>query len=546
MDRFSIRQKMTGIVVTILLMAAAMGWFAANMVQSVQRIGIDSSTSAMMDGQKQKLQIATDAMAVSLGEIVAGVAGGDEKIALLRKAVDPIRFEEDASGYFFVYRGLVNVAFPTKKELQGKDLGHLKDKNGVFPIQELDRAAGKGGGFVEYVWPKPGAGDQPKLSYAVMIPGTDMWVGTGVYLDNVAARRAEITGAIDTVVQRKTLTMYAVSGSIFLFVVGLVVFISRGIVKPLHAISDGLMKGADEVASAASEVSSAGQSLAEGASEQAATVEESSASLEEIASMVRQNTANAGQADAFMKEAVATSEAAGQSMRALTEAMQDISGASEETRKIIKTIDEIAFQTNLLALNAAVEAARAGEAGAGFAVVADEVRNLAMRAAEAAKQTAELIDGTAQKTTDGTALVAKTNDAFDQMLTSARKVADLLTEVSEASKEQAQGIEQINKAVSEIDQVTQQNAANAEESAASSEELNAQAEQMKAYVKDLIRIVDGQKAGAASGTSGAMHAGGTAAAPRPRKKVQVPKAQRQAPKAEEVIPFDDEDTFEGF
>ncbi len=171
--------------------------------------------------------------------------------------------------------------------------------------------------------------------------------------------------------------------------------------------------------------------------------------------------------------------------------MQEISKASEETSKIIKTIDEIAFQTNLLALNAAVEAARAGEAGAGFAVVADEVRNLAMRAAEAAKNTAALIEGTVKKVSDGTSLVKTTSDAFKEVAGSAAKVGELVGEIAAASTEQAQGIEQVNIAVTEMDKVTQQNAATAEESASASEELNAQAEEMKSFVADLAAMVGG-------------------------------------------------------
>jgi len=251
-------------------------------------------------------------------------------------------------------------------------------------------------------------------------------------------------------------------------------------------------EGADQVASASGQLSGSSQSLAEGAAEQAASIEETSSSLEEMSSMTKQNADKAHEADNLMKESTKVMERANQSMNELNTSMTEISKASEETQKIIKTIDEIAFQTNLLALNAAVEAARAGEAGAGFAVVADEVRNLAMRAADAAKNTAGLIEGTVKKVKDGSELVITTNEAFTEVATSASRVGELVGEIDAASNEQAQGIDQVNKAVGEMDKVIQQNAANAEESASASEEMNAQAEQMKGAVSELVALVGGK------------------------------------------------------
>jgi methyl-accepting chemotaxis protein len=289
----------------------------------------------------------------------------------------------------------------------------------------------------------------------------------------------------------------SMSGMIVGFGIALLlgIFLSLSITRPLNRVIAGLGEGSEQVAAAAIQVSSASQSLAQGSSQQAAALEETTSSLEEMNSMTRGNADNAKQADSLMGETTRVVQAANQSMNDLTSSMKEVSAASEATAKIIKTIDEIAFQTNLLALNAAVEAARAGEAGAGFAVVADEVRNLAMRAAEAAKNTANLIEGTVNRVKQGSDLVDKTATAFNQVAESTTKVKELVGEIAAASTEQAQGVDQINKAVTEMNGVTQQVAANAEESASSSEELNAQAEQMKGYVAELAAIVGGSHNG---------------------------------------------------
>lgn len=265
--------------------------------------------------------------------------------------------------------------------------------------------------------------------------------------------------------------------------------ITRSITKPINQIIDGLNGSAEQVSSASGQVSVSSRQLAEGASGQAASIEESSSSLEEMAAMTKQNADNADEADNLMQQTNQVVSKADANMNELIESMGEISNASQETSKIVKTIDEIAFQTNLLALNAAVEAARAGESGAGFAVVADEVRNLAMRAAEAAKNTAQLIEGTVLKVEAGSELMNRTNDAFTQVADSASKMGELVAEIAAASKEQAQGIEQVNKAVTEMDKVTQRNAANAEESASAGEEMSAQAGQLMEMVNRLMALV---------------------------------------------------------
>ena len=246
-------------------------------------------------------------------------------------------------------------------------------------------------------------------------------------------------------------------------------------------------------------VSETSLQLAEGSSQQAASIQQTSASLEEMASMTKQNADNANHADSLVKETEQIVLRANGSMRKLTKSMDEISQSSEDTSKIIKTIDEIAFQTNLLALNAAVEAARAGEAGAGFAVVAEEVRNLALRAAEAAKNTSTMIDETTAKIKDGSQLVHDTNASFDTVTESSTRVAELVSEITAASNEQAQGIEQVNIAVAEMEKVIQQNAASSEESASASEELISQAEQMRAFVADLENLTGSGKKSSKNG-----------------------------------------------
>lgn len=305
-----------------------------------------------------------------------------------------------------------------------------------------------------------------------------------------------------TISHAKSLALTAVSIAISAVVVGvgLAVIITRSITRPFSRIFAGLKTFSnaeldklgnnfreiiESLSSGGSQVSAASQSLAEGATEQAAGMEETSSSLEEMSSMTRQNADNAQQANMLASEARTSADNGTEAMSRMSDAINDIQKSSDETAKIIKVIDEIAFQTNLLALNAAVEAARAGEAGKGFAVVAEEVRNLAMRSAEAAKNTSGMIEESVKNSRNGVEISYEVSKVLSEIVSSIQKTSDLVGEISAASSEQAQGIDQISTAMSQMDKVTQQNAANAEESASASE-------MVMGVVDNLVKIVEGQ------------------------------------------------------
>jgi methyl-accepting chemotaxis protein len=271
----------------------------------------------------------------------------------------------------------------------------------------------------------------------------------------------------------------------------LAIIIVRSVTTPVGMVIDNLTNNAVQVSTASGQVAASSQQLAEGSSEQASSLEEVSSSLEEMTSMTQQNAENARQANDMAETARHAANEGSVAMERMASAIDTIKASSDETAKIVKTIDEIAFQTNLLALNAAVEAARAGDAGKGFAVVAVEVRNLAQRSAEAARDTAELIDGAQKNAESGVAVSEEVSTILKQIAESVESVSQVVAEVAAASKEQAQGIEQVTTAVSQMDQVTQSTASNAEESASAAEELSSMSVELNSLVDVLVGIVTG-------------------------------------------------------
>lgn len=382
----------------------------------------------------------------------------------------------------------------------GVNVWNDQDSEGNLFVQEMSRTARQilaGADEMEILqvrYPWRGRGDAEPREMVVRYTYFEPWdwvITAGAFEDEFfgAVRQAEADHA------RNLRTLLLIG----LIVMGLTTLIahslSRRVAAMLNRISTDLSAGGNQVASAAGELASASQTLAAGASDQAASLEQVSTSLEQMGAMTKQNADNTHHASALMSETKAVVSKGGKSMERMVTSMDEIREASVKILDIIKTIEEIAFQTNLLALNAAVEAARAGEHGRGFAVVADEVRNLATRAKDAAKHTAELIEGAVGSAERGSKTVEETSRIFENITDSSEKVAALIAEIDSASREQALGISQISGAVIHIDQVTQQSAANAEEAASASEELSAQAEIMRHLVLQLEALIETGKMG---------------------------------------------------
>ncbi len=539
----SAKMYMAIAVVTVLLLLI-MGWITV------------SARSALMDARygvaRAAAEVGKDILEFYAGEARAGRMTLEAAQQAAKDAVKAIRYE--GNEYFWINDPSLPfprmIMHPINPALDGQVLDNPRYNVAMGKNQNLFQAFAEvcrrdGAGFVDYLWPKPGEDhDSPKISYVIQLPDWNWIIGTGVYIDDVNQDIRRIFLPI-------IITVFILLG--FLALVG--VIFTRRFNRSMERIISSLGEGARQVFGGASQISASSQALAEGASQQAASIEETSSSLEQMTSMTRQNADNARQADSLMGEAKQVVGQANAAMDQLTVSMQEISKASEETSKIIKTIDEIAFQTNLLALNAAVEAARAGEAGAGFAVVADEVRNLALRAAQAAKNTAGLIDGTVKKVGEGSELVAHTNEAFKLVADKAIKVAELIAEIAAASSEQAQGVDQINTAVTEMDKITQQNAAGAQESASASQELHSYAEQLQGLVYNLRTLIgigakhtdEGRSANVRpvppkhpSTANSQLRRPAVQAATRPKRREVTPTAGKKVG-AHDLIPFDDDE-----
>jgi len=450
----------------------------------------------------------------------AGTMPLDEakKQALAR--IKAMRFGAD--GYITVISSEPKmIMHPMKPELDGKDLSGFKDAKGNELFKEMaDIARGTGEGWVEYVWPKPGHPNQAesfdKGSYVLTYKPWDWAFVTGVYLDDLS----------DATI-RDFWTAFVALAVVGIFLNGAVLIVAFSLnraiggdpedaaevarriaagdlsqpvkVKPkdgtsllyaMKTMQESLLGivtkvriGTDSITAATNEMAAGNLDLSSRTEQQAASLEETASSMDELTSTVKQNADNARQANEM---AVTASEVAGKGGAVVAQVVDTMAAINESSRKIVDiigVIDGIAFQTNILALNAAVEAARAGEQGRGFAVVAAEVRTLAQRSAAAAKEIKALIGDSVDKVHAGSALVDQAGATMEEVVTSVKRVADLISEISMASQEQNNGIDHVNKAIAQMDQVTQQNAALVEEAAASADSMHQQAQELAQAVQ---------------------------------------------------------------
>jgi methyl-accepting chemotaxis protein len=381
------------------------------------------------------------------------------------------------------------ISYAPDPSLEGKDASNIEDLNGrKIYVEMVNLCNLKGAGWLTFNLNEGASSNKEttKISYVRLYKPWKWIVGCGVHLLDEEAKVG--VGYLRTVAT--IIFAFLIAGGVLSSFL-----ISRATTRPFNTSIKNLIMSADQVATTSAQIATSSQQLSSGSAEQAAALEETSTTLEESASMIQQNSEHTKQAALLAKQARDLSDKGNREMQEMIVSMGELKKSSTQIGKIIKVIDDIAFQTNILALNAAIEAARAGEAGMGFAVVAEEVRNLAQRSAQAAKDTTSIIESNIELSDKGTQVVELVKDSLVEIALQIKKVSELMEEIAAASLEQYQGIEQVNKAISQVEVVTQQTASTAEENASASGELNNQSQNMLGIIRRLSHLINGKKDG---------------------------------------------------
>ncbi|OGR26676.1 MAG: chemotaxis protein [Desulfobacterales bacterium RIFOXYA12_FULL_46_15] len=525
LNRFSIKGRMYLIIVSILALFLIMIWFAFDGSRRARDLAIEKTAQVMLENQKEKIKVAGHSMAVAISNMLKGVDKEEDKIQIIRKVIEGIRFEADQSGYFFVSRGMTMVAH-INPGLLGKDLKDLQDKNGVYLSRSLLEQAKNGGGFVSYIWDKPGQKDMPKISYAQMIPGTDYFIGTGVYIDNIEATKANITNEINGTVKTSIVKMIIISGLVFIGIAVLCMIIVLGIGSSLNAMivnfqdvakgegdltkrikinsNDELAKlgelfnlfmekiqkiiqqlsgdsqnigmSSDELLSVAKDMTKNANTTSDLAGKVTAAAEAMSSNLNSVASAMEESSANANMVTSAAEEMNATineisknaenaraiSGNAATKTSEVENSMSVLNKAAQSIGKVTDTIAEISDQTNLLALNATIEAARAGEAGKGFAVVANEIKELATQTVAATNDIRTQIDNVQNNTNSTLTAIKEVSGVIHDVNDIVATIAAAVAEQSAATQEIVSNISSLSAGIQGANENVSQGSAAAE------------------------------------------------------------------------------------